>query len=225
MRARRTQVELDSIQDYVAESDNLVALQVQIRGCDGILDKMESLLGGFQSDLGKISSEARAACSPRARDRLLTAAPVAQIKSLQEQSFTMSMKLRNRKAAEAQLGQFVEDISVPPKLISAIVDGEVRALPSRAMAACRVSLRCPEHVHTGQRGVRAELGAAAHEAGVHRHRPQGAACALGRCICHARAQRAFLSRAAARLGRRSRRPRCRTLSRSLSGCASRRLRR
>ena len=50
-------VELDSIQDYVAESDNLVALQQQIRDCDGILGKMESLLGGFQSDLGKISSE------------------------------------------------------------------------------------------------------------------------------------------------------------------------
>ncbi len=43
----------------MAESDNLVALQEQIRGCDGILGKMESLLGGFQSDLGKISSEAR----------------------------------------------------------------------------------------------------------------------------------------------------------------------
>ena len=52
-------MELDSIQDYVAESDNLVALQQQIRGCDGILGKMESLLGGFQSDLGKISTEAR----------------------------------------------------------------------------------------------------------------------------------------------------------------------
>ena len=37
----------------------------------------------------------------------------------------MSIKLRNRKTAEAQLGQFVEDISLPPKLISAIVDGEV----------------------------------------------------------------------------------------------------
>ena len=39
----------------------------------------------------------------------------------------MSIKLRNRKTAEAQLGQFVEDISLPPKLISAIVDGEVSA--------------------------------------------------------------------------------------------------
>ena len=41
----------------------------------------------------------------------------------------MSLKLRNRKAAEAQLGQFVEDISIPPKLISAVVDGEVRMHP------------------------------------------------------------------------------------------------
>jgi hypothetical protein len=52
------QLELDSIQDYVAESDNLVALREQIRGCDSILETMEGLLGGFQSDLGKISSEA-----------------------------------------------------------------------------------------------------------------------------------------------------------------------
>jgi len=37
----------------------------------------------------------------------------------------MSIKLRNRKAAEAQLGQFVEDMSLPPKLVGAIVDGEV----------------------------------------------------------------------------------------------------
>ena len=56
--SRCLQLELDSIQDYVAESDNLVALREQIRGCDSILETMEGLLGGFQSDLGKISSEA-----------------------------------------------------------------------------------------------------------------------------------------------------------------------
>jgi hypothetical protein len=55
-----SQLELDSIQDYVVESDNLVALREQIRGCDTILETMEGLLGGFQNDLGKISSEARA---------------------------------------------------------------------------------------------------------------------------------------------------------------------
>ena len=51
----------------------------------------------------------------------------------------MSIKLRNRKTAEAQLGQFVEDISLPPKLISAIVDGEVSApdLPARTTERSR----------------------------------------------------------------------------------------
>lgn len=38
----------------------------------------------------------------------------------------MNMKLRNRKAAEAQLGQFVEDLSLPPKLISGILEADVR---------------------------------------------------------------------------------------------------
>jgi hypothetical protein len=63
---------------------------------------------------------------------------VTQIKSLQEQSFTMSIKLRNRKSAEAQLGQFVEDISLPPKLISAIVDGEVRRRSPCVLNAVRL---------------------------------------------------------------------------------------
>lgn len=50
-----------------------------------------------------------------------------QIKQLQEQSFTMSIKLRNRKAAESHLGQFVEDLTVPPKLISNILESDVRS--------------------------------------------------------------------------------------------------
>ncbi|KAF3457758.1 hypothetical protein FNV43_RR02417 [Rhamnella rubrinervis] len=38
------QVELDAIQDYIKESDNLVSLCVQIHDCDGILSQMETLL-------------------------------------------------------------------------------------------------------------------------------------------------------------------------------------
>jgi len=39
---------LESIQDYINESDNLVSLHSEIRECDSILTQMESLLGGFQ---------------------------------------------------------------------------------------------------------------------------------------------------------------------------------
>ena len=104
VEAKLQAVEMESISDYVAESDNLLALHAQIQGCDSILGTMESLLSGFKNDLGKISSE---------------------IKTLQEQSLGMSIKLRNRKAAERRLGVFVEEITVPPELITSVLEEDV----------------------------------------------------------------------------------------------------
>ena len=52
-------VEMESIKDYVAESDNMLELHAQIQSCDGILGDMESLLSGFKTELGKISTEIR----------------------------------------------------------------------------------------------------------------------------------------------------------------------
>ncbi|CAL9772371.1 unnamed protein product [Musa acuminata subsp. burmannicoides] len=98
------QVELDSIQDYITESDNLVLLHDQIRDCDIILSQMETILSGFQSEIGSISSE---------------------IKSLQEKSMDMGLKLKNRKGAESKLAKFVEDIIVPPRMVDIVIDGEV----------------------------------------------------------------------------------------------------
>ncbi|PUZ40654.1 hypothetical protein GQ55_9G441700 [Panicum hallii var. hallii] len=98
------QIELDSIQDYIKESENLVSLHDQIIDCDNILSQMETVLTGFQTEIGSISSE---------------------IKVLQEKSMDMGLKLKNRKAAESKLSKFVEDIIVPPRMIGIIVDGEV----------------------------------------------------------------------------------------------------
>ncbi|XP_072970251.1 vacuolar protein sorting-associated protein 52 A-like [Typha angustifolia] len=98
------QVELDSIQDYIKESENLVSLHDQILDCDNILSQMEALLSGFQAEIGSISSE---------------------IKVLQEKSMDMGLKLKNRKAAESKLSKFVEDIVVPPRMVDILVDGEV----------------------------------------------------------------------------------------------------
>ncbi|KAK7397366.1 hypothetical protein VNO78_18535 [Psophocarpus tetragonolobus] len=97
-------VELDSIQDYIKESDNLVSLHDQIRDCDSILSQMETLLSGFQAEIGSISSD---------------------IKILQEKSMDMSLRLKNRKVAESKLAKFVEDIIVPPRMVDILVDGEV----------------------------------------------------------------------------------------------------
>ncbi|KAL6492561.1 Vacuolar protein sorting-associated protein 52 [Orobanche gracilis] len=98
------QIELDSIEDYIKESDNLVSLHDEIHDCDTILSQMEKLLSGFQVEIGSISSD---------------------IKVLQEKSLDMGLKLKNRKAAESKLAKFVEDIIVPPRMIDIIVDGEL----------------------------------------------------------------------------------------------------
>ncbi|XP_046675531.1 vacuolar protein sorting-associated protein 52 homolog [Homalodisca vitripennis] len=95
------EVESKSIQDYIKESQNIVSLHNQIAACDFILERMESMLLGFQSDLGSISSE---------------------ILSLQRKSVSMSQQLHNRQAVRAQLSQFIGDIAVPPALISGILE-------------------------------------------------------------------------------------------------------
>lgn len=98
------EVERASIQDYIKESEGLAGLHTQIRDCDGVLDSMETMLRGFQTDLASIS---------------------AQIKYLQDESLSMNMKLRNRKAAEEQISGFIQQIVVPPELVTAICEGEV----------------------------------------------------------------------------------------------------
>lgn len=65
---------------------------------------MEQLLGKFQNDLGTVSEE---------------------IKQLQTQSQTMSIKLKNRRAVEEQLGTFIGKMAVSKDLIDNILDAEV----------------------------------------------------------------------------------------------------
>lgn len=42
------EVENRSIDDYIRESQNIASLHYQIEGCDGILERMESMLTNFQ---------------------------------------------------------------------------------------------------------------------------------------------------------------------------------
>jgi len=77
---------------------------LQISSCDNILATMEDMLGKFQADLGNISTEIRA---------------------LQEQSQTMSIKLKNRKGTEQKLSNFIESVAIPPNLIDGILQTEV----------------------------------------------------------------------------------------------------
>ncbi|XP_071821891.1 vacuolar protein sorting-associated protein 52 homolog [Apostichopus japonicus] len=97
-------VENASIQDYIKESQNIASLHNQITACDGILERMEQMLSGFQSDLGSLSAE---------------------IQTLQKQSIGMNIKLQNRQAVRGELSQFVDEMAVPESMINHILDTPV----------------------------------------------------------------------------------------------------
>lgn len=58
---------------------------------------MEGMLSGFQSDLSSISSE---------------------IQTLQQQSVSMNVRLKNRQAVRSHLSQLVDELVVPEAMIS-----------------------------------------------------------------------------------------------------------
>ncbi|KAL5483835.1 hypothetical protein EMCRGX_G020250 [Ephydatia muelleri] len=91
--------ETHSIQDYIAQSRYIASLHYQICSCDQILAGMEDMLSKFQTDLGSISSE---------------------IQSMQDQSHSMNIQLRNRKVVREMLSKYVGDITVTEHLIQHI---------------------------------------------------------------------------------------------------------
>ncbi|XP_016391157.1 vacuolar protein sorting-associated protein 52 homolog [Sinocyclocheilus rhinocerous] len=97
-------IEQASIKDYIKESQNIASLHNQITACDSILERMEGMLSSFQSDLSSISSE---------------------IQTLQQQSVSMNLRLKNRQAVRGQLSQLVDELVVPGTMISVILDSPV----------------------------------------------------------------------------------------------------
>ncbi|XP_075907779.1 vacuolar protein sorting-associated protein 52 homolog isoform X1 [Nelusetta ayraudi] len=97
-------IEQVSIKDYIKESQNIALLHNQITACDSILERMEGMLSGFQSDLSSISSE---------------------IQTLQQQSVSMNVRLKNRQAVRSHLSQLVDELVVPGAMISTILDTPV----------------------------------------------------------------------------------------------------
>eukprot|EP00794_Sanderia_malayensis_P015923 gene15923-17524_t len=94
-------LERHSIKDYISESKSIASLHKQIKNCDGILLTMEHMLSSFQTDLQSISSE---------------------IQTLQEQSLTMNIKLKNRQAIRGELSQFIDEMLVNDTMIHSICD-------------------------------------------------------------------------------------------------------
>jgi hypothetical protein len=88
----------------IAKVPELLDLENKINACTVFLSRMSNLLGGFQKDLGLVSSE---------------------IAVLQNRSEVLSRDLKNRQLVQSKLSNVLENTLVTPKLIKEIVESEV----------------------------------------------------------------------------------------------------
>lgn len=95
------QVEQESIKDYLQTGPQIAQLHSQINGCDKILESLEGMLCAFQADLGNICQE---------------------ILTLQEESVSLNIRLKNKQAVRSDLSQFVDDIVIPETVITHIIE-------------------------------------------------------------------------------------------------------
>ncbi|KAF5025463.1 hypothetical protein F66182_2439 [Fusarium sp. NRRL 66182] len=90
------------------ESENdrskLENLHRSIEACDDVLNSVEINLANFRNDLATVS---------------------ADIESLQSRSTALNRRLENRKQVEKALGPLVEELSLPPEVISKISEGHI----------------------------------------------------------------------------------------------------
>eukprot|EP00927_Polykrikos_kofoidii_P048378 TRINITY_DN4265_c0_g1_i1.p1 TRINITY_DN4265_c0_g1~~TRINITY_DN4265_c0_g1_i1.p1 ORF type:complete len:729 (-),score=172.15 TRINITY_DN4265_c0_g1_i1:122-2260(-) len=102
--AKLTVLEEESVEDYVASFQSFEDLHREIQATDGVLEKMEKMLGAFQSDLSSISDE---------------------IKMLQGDSLSMNVKLRNRRALQSLMTEYVSSVVVSSQLVKQISEEEI----------------------------------------------------------------------------------------------------
>ena len=104
VKAQLVEVESESIQDIISCQEEIAQLYQELNTSNKILFNLEKTLTHFQTDLGNISSE---------------------IKSLQEQSQSMSVSLKNRKKIDEKLKSYLEQITLSPQLIDNICNKEI----------------------------------------------------------------------------------------------------
>eukprot|EP00929_Paragymnodinium_shiwhaense_P097629 TRINITY_DN59268_c0_g1_i2.p1 TRINITY_DN59268_c0_g1~~TRINITY_DN59268_c0_g1_i2.p1 ORF type:complete len:707 (-),score=206.27 TRINITY_DN59268_c0_g1_i2:44-2164(-) len=97
-------LERNSLADYVAGTQSFEDLHQEIKATKGVLAKMEKMLGAYQSDLSGIADE---------------------LKSLQGDCLGLNVKLRNRKALQTLMSDYVSSVVISQELIKQICEDEI----------------------------------------------------------------------------------------------------
>ncbi|KAI9184418.1 Vacuolar protein sorting-associated protein 52 [Blastocladiella emersonii ATCC 22665] len=90
--------------DDIAKVPELATLESSIAACEGFLENMTTLLQGFQTDLGAVSSE---------------------IAALHARSQRLATSQRNRAQLQSRLARVLDGTVLSPSAIQLLVDGEV----------------------------------------------------------------------------------------------------
>ncbi|KIL90624.1 sac2 protein [Fusarium avenaceum] len=93
-----------SVEESEKDRTKLEDLHKSIDACDDVLNSVEINLANFRNDLAMVS---------------------ADIESLQNRSTALNKRLENRKQVEKALGPLVEELSLPPEVISKISEGHI----------------------------------------------------------------------------------------------------
>lgn len=88
----------------IQEGDHLAELHFELDACDSVLEMIERTLEKFQNSIGDISDE---------------------IRSLQDKSQQMNIRLKNRRTVQTELGDFVDQIMLPDRVVREISESEV----------------------------------------------------------------------------------------------------
>ena len=108
------------VRQYVSNSEEVGELHKQMQDCDSVLARMQEMLLGFQVDLGGISEE---------------------IKFLQDESQSMSVRLKNRRAVEQRLRVFLDNCNIAPEHGEAILRAPVNESFLAAVVAVNKKLK------------------------------------------------------------------------------------
>lgn len=89
-----------SITDYFAVNQDVAFLYQSLEESNGVLDKIEDIIDGFQKKLGEIAEN---------------------VSRLQDKSHNYTVQLENRRALEKDINIFLESVMISPDLIERLL--------------------------------------------------------------------------------------------------------
>ncbi|PFH62718.1 hypothetical protein XA68_12396 [Ophiocordyceps unilateralis] len=101
-----------AMEECDTDKSKLEGLHSSIVACDDILNSVETNLASFRNDLAAVS---------------------ADIETLQSRSAALNRRLENRNELERALGPLVEELSVPPDLVTKISEGPIDEVWMKAL--------------------------------------------------------------------------------------------